>query len=151
MENRVQHELQFRTARAEHRIEARCRLRERRLRLRLHHPHAHEQPARERDASRRDERRERVLAQRAIDDQRQRHDYLRALWKARLRSRKSCLCSNNDSTLSSWLTSSSAAPCSRQTSPISPSDSRACFLSRLPVGSSASTSFGWFASARATA
>ena len=72
VENRVEHELQLRAARAEHGVEAGRRRGERRLRLRLHHPHRHQQPAGERDATGRDDGGERVLAQAAMTDDEER-------------------------------------------------------------------------------
>ena len=68
MENGIEHELQLRTARAQHGVKAGIHPGEGGLRLLLHDPDRHQQPAGQRNQRRGDGGRERVLAQALEND-----------------------------------------------------------------------------------
>ena len=82
MKNGVEHELQPGPTRPEYCIEARACFDEGALRLSLHHPHHHQQPHGQCDAPRRHERRERVLPEAAVKDERQGHGHRVLRWRS---------------------------------------------------------------------
>jgi len=73
MKDTVEDELKLRPSRSQDRVKARTGLEKRFLRLILHHPDHHQQTCRQRDAARRDQCRQGVLAKAAVDDQRKGH------------------------------------------------------------------------------